>query len=212
MIQINLLPYRPAQRQRKLQTLLVIWGCTAFVGLLFLIAVDSTILDEIHLLQTVQNRHKQTIEGLDAKLGEIKDINTRRTLVLARLAVIHRLSNERTLPVHIFEELIQSIPDQAWLTNITSQQERLNVRGLAMSSAIVAEFMRQLGRSAYFSNVELSQVVQQIVKKGGKIQSFALNLHFAIPKTGDGDILSTDVPGPLNSTVAPPQDSSPKEP
>ena len=57
---------------------------------------------------------------------------------------------------------------------------------MATSSAVVADFMRQLGGSPYFAHVELSKVAQQEQKEQRErqtaMQSFSLNLLFAMPK------------------------------
>lgn len=182
MIHVNLLPYREAQRQRNLRTILVAWCVTVITGLAVIFVADSAILDEIQALKSTQARHRQTIEALDKKLGEIKDIKKRKELVLARLEIIHRLNHEKKIPVHILDELTKTIPEHVWLNRIKSKQDHLTLNGLAMSSAVVADFMQQLARSPYFSTVELSEVAQKSNQKGGKIKAFSLDLKFSRPK------------------------------
>ena len=185
MICINLLPYREAQRLRKLRLLFIAWSVTLVVGICLLFVVDFAFLEEIISLKNQQDSNKKIIQDLDEKLGEIKDLNKRKALVLARLERINRLSLERTIPVHIFDELTKTIPEHAWLTSFRSQADRLHLKGLAMSSAVVADFMRQLNGSPYFSDIELSMVLQKPDQKGGTIKSFSLDLVFSQPSTGE---------------------------
>ncbi|MBF0400854.1 MAG: PilN domain-containing protein [Magnetococcales bacterium] len=182
MIRINLLPYRPAQRQRKLNTILTAWGVSALLSLLLLFGVDLFVLDTIQTLTNSKNNNSKTIQDLNEKLGEIKDINDRKALALTRLEIINRLSHEQSITIHVLDELTRAIPEQVWLTRMETQINQLMLNGLATSSAVVADFMRQLAASPYFSNVELSKIVQQEVQHGEKIQSFTMELKFAMPK------------------------------
>lgn len=181
MICINLLPYREAQRLRNLRILFIAWSVTLVVGICLLLVVDSVFLDKIFSFKTQQDNNNKIIHNLDEKLGEIKDLNKRKELVLARLELITRLSLERTIPVHILDELTRTIPEHVWLTSFRSQANHLNLKGLAMSSAVVADFMRQLSGSPYFSDIELSLVLQKPDQKGGTIKSFSLDLVFSQP-------------------------------
>lgn len=183
MIRINLLPYRPAQRQRLLKRILIAWGVSAFLSILLLIGVDQFLLNTIQSLTDTKAGHQQTIELLDKQLGEIKDINDRKELALTRLEIINRLSREQSITIHVLDELTKAIPEQVWLTRMETQKNLLLLKGLATSSAVVADFMRQLGGSAYFSHVELSKIVQKEIQKGEKIQEFAMELKFSMPET-----------------------------
>ena len=186
MIRINLLPYRPAQRLRTLNRILLTWATTVVLGLLLLFGVDLLILDEIETLTSQKNRNDRIIGELNEKLGEIKEINDRKALALTRLDIINRLSNEQTVSIHVLDELTHTIPDQVWLTKLEIQKNLLTLTGLSSSSAVVADFMRQLSRSPYFANIELSKVAQQEQKeqkeRKNAIQSFSLSLQFALPK------------------------------
>ncbi|MEO5363550.1 MAG: PilN domain-containing protein [Magnetococcus sp. DMHC-8] len=186
MIRINLLPYRSAQRVRKLNAILIAWAATFALGLLLVFGVDLLILDELDTLTTTQRNNDQTIQELNEQLGEIKDINDRKALALTRLEIINRLSNEQTITIHMLDELTRTIPEQVWLTRLETQKNVLLLTGLATSNAVVADFMRLLTTSPYFADIELSKVIQQEQKDQkehkDKLKSFALNLKFAMPK------------------------------
>jgi type IV pilus assembly protein PilN len=186
MIRINLLPYRPAQRQRKLNTILITWAAMFVVGLLLLFGVDLLILDEIQTLFITQENNRKTIEALNEQLGEIKEINDRKALAQARLEKIRQLSNEQTITIHLLDELTRLIPEQVWLTKMETQKDLLILTGLSTSIALVADFMRQLETSPYFANIVLSKVAHQEEKERkeqkSKIKSFSLSLKFAMPK------------------------------
>ncbi len=207
MIRINLLPYRLAQRHRNLNTILIAWATTFVIGLILLFGIDLLVLDTIETLTDTQKKQAQTIQELNEKLGEVKDINDRKALALTRLEIINRLSNEQTVPIHLLDELTKTIPEQVWLTKIETQKNVLTLNGLATSSAVVADFMRQLALSPFFADVELSKVAQQELKEQkekekkdkDKIKSFALSLTFAMPKKS----IPAATPSPEGRQAAP---------
>lgn len=186
MIRINLLPYRPEQRLRRLNRILATWAAALACGILLVFGGDLLVQDKIQALSTTHENNRLAIAALDEKLGEIKDINDRKALAQARLDIINRLSNEQTITIHLLDELTRLIPEQVWLTKMETQKDLLTLTGMATSSSVVADFMRQLGTSPYFAHVELSKVAQQEQKnlkvQKDKIKSFSLTLKFAMPK------------------------------
>ncbi|MEO5341509.1 MAG: PilN domain-containing protein [Magnetococcus sp. MYC-9] len=180
MIRINLLPYRAAQRLRTLHRILMVWAATVVVGALLLLGIDLLILDEIQSRTATRNSNRQTLQELDNKLGEIKDINDRKALALTRLEIINRLSIEQSTTIHMLDELSKAIPEQVWLSKLETQKNLLSLNGLATSNAVVADFMRLLALSPYFAEIELAKVAQQEPKS--TLQSFSLSLKFGIPK------------------------------
>lgn len=184
MISINLIPYREARRQRLLQMIIIGWIFSALVGVLITFWVDIIYQEKEKNLAITQIKNDLIIKNYDKKLGEIKEIADRKALILARLDIINTLGQERTLPVHIFDELTQLIPELVWLTQVKTKEKQLTLTGLAMSNSLVADFMKRLSRSPYFSKIALTKV-SQVVERGDKIKSFTLKLGFALPKPPD---------------------------
>ncbi|MBF0099201.1 MAG: PilN domain-containing protein [Magnetococcales bacterium] len=183
MIRINLLPYRPARRLRRLYTTLTTWAGIFLFGLLLLWGIDWWWLEEIQALQTRKKHNEQAIAALNEQLGEVKEINERKALALTRLEMIQRLSREQELTIRLLDAVARAIPEQAWLTRLESQKNQLLLTGMATSNAVVADFMRQLSASPHFRSVELLKVAK-VEKKGQSeskelLNSFLLELQFA---------------------------------
>ncbi|MBF0185620.1 MAG: PilN domain-containing protein [Magnetococcales bacterium] len=183
MIRINLLPYRPQQRLRRLHAILWRWGGLLLGSVLLAGGVDWWLQEERLALQQQQRQQEQTIAALNEQLGEIKEINERKALAVTRLAMIRRLSREQESTIRLLDAIARSIPEQAWLTRLERRQNRLLLSGMATSKSVVADFMRQLSQLPELKAVELVKVAQQEKKEPNNnkelLNSFAMELQFA---------------------------------
>ena len=181
MILINLIPYREARRLLNLKTILILWGITAVVGIGIAFGVDSHLLQKMDERNAELKAHETTIEILDKKLGEIKTLKSRAKLIKKRMKLINDLSKERNLSIRILDEITTTIPEKIWVTRMETKKGTFSVTGLAMSNAMVADFMDRLARSPFFSNIHLGRV-SQVSQKGDKLKQFILSLQFHLPK------------------------------
>jgi len=164
MARINLLPWRENLRKKKQRdfgiaaltsVLIVGLGC---VGVYFYI--DSQID-----FQNKRNAYlKQEIAAMDRKIKEIKDLEKTKARLIARMNVIQELQGSRPQVVHLFDEVVNTIPDGAYLTKFQQKGNRLTLTGLAQSNARISSYMRNIDRSAWVDKPAL----QVISNKGGK--------------------------------------------
>lgn len=189
ILKVNLIPYREARRLRKVQALLVGWGLTALVGLIAIFVASSMIADQISAQKADIRKNKQVIVGLDAQLGEIKDINSRKKLVEARLAIIETLSLQKDLPVQLLEDISKAIPENVWLREITTSGVTLKIVGNTLSNAMVADFMRQLDASSRVTKVNLTSINRLKAKKAEnqKLREFKLSATIVMPALPEQD-------------------------
>jgi len=68
--------------------------------------------------------------------------------------------------VHLFDELVTSIPDGVYLTGIKQTGNSLELSGRAQSNARVSQYMRNLDASAWLKGTDLG-IVQVDENKGG---------------------------------------------
>jgi type IV pilus assembly protein PilN len=69
--------------------------------------------------------------------------------------VIQQLQESRPEIVHLFDELVASIPDGVFLTGVTQSGNRVEVEGRAQSNARVSAFMRNINASAWIGDPQL---------------------------------------------------------
>ena len=155
MPRINLIPWREAERKRKRQEFgvgalgaLVGAGLIAFlVNLQMGAAIDN---------QNERNQYlNDEIAQLDKQITEILALEQQKQRLRARIQVIEQLERSRPEIVHVFDQLVRTIPDGVNLTALKQTDRKLQLRGLAQSSTRVASYMRNLDASEWLTDPSL---------------------------------------------------------
>jgi type IV pilus assembly protein PilN len=90
--------------------------------------------------------------------------------------VIQQLQESRPEVVHLFDELVASIPDGVFLTGVSQQGNRVEVEGRAQSNARVSAFMRNINASAWITNATLL-VIENKDQTGTGFSHFRLSFQ-----------------------------------
>ena len=163
MPRINLLPWREEQRKERKLAFLVALGVAVLAAMVTTFAAylmfDSMIAG--------QQRRNQMLRGqiklLDKQIEEINSLETEKQRFIARMEVIEKLQRSRPGIVHVFDEIVKTLPDGVYLTGVTQvsagANKRLKFEGVAQSSTRVSSFMRYIDASEWLRNPEL-EVVQ----------------------------------------------------
>ncbi len=171
MANINLLPWREAQRrERNRATFImcgVIWGAAALLVLLGKMFMDGRI-DH----QEARNAYIQSeINALSKVIKEIEDLKGQRDKLLARMDVIQTLQSNRSQIVHVFDDLVTKLPNGVFYDKISKSGGKLSIGGKAQSNNRVSALMRNLDSSDWFDNTNL-KVVDVIDRNGQSVSSF----------------------------------------
>ena len=173
MPRINLIPWREAERKRKRQEFgvgalgaLVAAGAIAFlVNLQMSAAIDN---------QRERNQYlNDEIAQLDKQITEILALEQQKQRLRARIQVIEQLERSRPEIVHVFDQLVRTIPDGVNLTSLKQTDRKLQLRGLAQSSTRVASYMRNLDASEWLKDPSLD--ILETKGSGDAGSEFTLN-------------------------------------
>jgi len=158
MPRINLLPWRDAQRkERKLAFLVSLLGA----GVAALVTTFGVNLYFNSLLSSQEGRNERLrveIKELDKQIEKINDLEQQKQKFIARMQIIEKLQRSRPEIVHVFDELVRTLPDGAYLTSVKQSNTRLKIEGVAQSSTRVSTFMRNIDSSQWLRNPELDIV------------------------------------------------------
>ena len=172
MTRINLLPWREALRTERQRIFLVSLALTA-VFAFAVIGAAHLFMEQLLNRQNTRNSFLDNeITLVNAKLGKIRKLEAERRALLDRMNIIQRLQATRPEIVHLFDEIPRRLPDGVYLKNIRQRGNTVTVDGVAQSNARVSSFMRNLSRSAWFSNPRL-EVIQTVRAKGDSRQRLA---------------------------------------
>ena len=171
MIRINLLPYRPARRQRQiLQHLGVALGAVTLVALISLGAQWISTSQLSSLKQEYQSLRGQNL-ALMKEIGRIKDLDKLRADVERKLGLVDQLQRGRFRSLNTFVALAKVIPANVWLTSIKDTGAEIRLSGIGESNNAVADFMRALDASPLFTNIRL-QVITRTEASGMAVRQF----------------------------------------
>jgi type IV pilus assembly protein PilN len=175
---INLLPWREEERKRQNIEFGIMAGAGAVLTLLIVFAIYMYFDDRINHQEQRNQFLGNEIGVLDAKLETIRGLEEKKQSLLDRMNVIQELQGRRPETVHLFEELVTTIPDGIWLKSIEQKGHKLTLKGSTESNARVSAYMRNLDESEWMTNPQLVTI-----KKGseGKGAEFQLSLEQTSP-------------------------------
>jgi type IV pilus assembly protein PilN len=172
MPRINLLPWREGQRKERKLAFLVALGAAAIAACVTSFAVylmyGSMIEGQAHRNDVLRSE----IKKLDKQIEEINDLETSKQKFIARMEIIEKLQRSRPEIVHVFDEIVRTLPEGVYLTGVHQNDKRLKFEGVAQSSTRVSSFMRNIDGSQWLRNPELEVV--QTTKGTGTGSSFTL--------------------------------------
>jgi type IV pilus assembly protein PilN len=184
MPRINLLPWREAERKRKRQEFGVgAVGALIAAGLIALLvnwqmqgAIDS---------QNERNQYLKTeIANLDRQIAEILELEQQKARLKARIDVIERLERSRPEVVHLFDQLVRTLPEGVHLTSVKQTNRQIQLKGVAQSSTRVATYMRNIEASEWLGNPSVDIIETKGSADAGA--EFTLNVTQQNPQLPQG--------------------------
>jgi type IV pilus assembly protein PilN len=173
MPRINLLPWREQERKVRRREFMVAAGAAVFAGIVFMGAGKLMYQGWIDAQIEKNNLLKKEIVKLDAQIADIQDLENRKQRLVARMEIIERLQRKRPEIVHLFDDLVKTVPEGVYLTQIKENGNKLEIHGVAQSSTRVSTFMRNIDASVWMDNPQL-QVVESAKDSSTGGSSFTL--------------------------------------
>lgn len=187
MPHVNLLPWREELRKRR-QKEFAIMSIAAVLSMLAIIMLVHLYFNGMIGYQQDRNRFlEQEISKLDKKIAEIKKLDNQKTRLIARMQIIQQLQASRPEIVHLFDELVQALPDGVYFTQVVQKDRQLTLNGMAQSNARVSSLMRNLAQSVWLEKPKLIQIKAQDKKVAGTFKLNAFNLRVNQSKPNQGE-------------------------
>ena len=159
MVKINLLPWREERRQQLTKEFYILLGIGGAIALAIFAGIFWMYSQNIEFQQKRNDRIKSEIAIVEDQIKEIVGLEKKRDDLLARKKVIEELQANRTQMVHLFDEMVKSIPNGVFLQNIKQNGNSLLFEGYAQSYSRVAGYIRQLQASEWFKTpVEIEHI------------------------------------------------------
>ena len=176
MANINLLPWREAQRRERNRATYTI--CVAMcIAAAFVVFATKLVIDgRIDHQQSRNNYVQSEIDALAEVIKEIDDLKDKRDALLGRMQVIQTLQANRSQIVHVFDDLVNNLPKGVYYDSINKRGGRISIDGKAQSNGRVSALMRSLDASDWFANASL-KVVDMIDEDGSLVSKFDLEVN-----------------------------------
>ena len=192
MPRINLLPWRESERKRKRQEFFLgIGAAVATAALVTLVGRWQMSAAIDHQLERNQILTDE-IGKLDKQIEEILGLENQKRRLLARMEIIEKLQRSRPEIVHIFDEIVRTLPEGVYLTFLKQTGTRIEMRGVAQSSTRVSAFMRNIDASQWLADPAL-QVVETKGRDPGRGADFTLFATQRSQATPEGEAAAEKV-------------------
>jgi type IV pilus assembly protein PilN len=189
MIRINLLPHREMRRERRKKDFvgLGIFSAIGAAGVAFLAV---TFVTQLINDQTARNDFiKKENVKLDEQIKEIATLQSDIEALKARQSAVENLQSDRTLPVHLLDELLKRVPEGIQLDAIDQADLKVTIKGKAQSNDRVSEFLRQLAyQTPWLEKPELTLITATTLddgrnkgKEGKRVFAFTLSVLLKRP-------------------------------
>lgn len=175
MPRINLIPWREAERKQRRQEFAV-----GAIGALMLAGLIAFVVNwQMQAAIDYQNERNQYLKDeitkLDKQIAEILELDARKQRLLARMQVIEELERSRAEVVHLFDQVVRTLPDGIYLTSLKQTNRAIQVKGMAQSSTRVSNYMRNIENSEWLADATLD--ILETKGAGDSAMEFILNAN-----------------------------------
>ncbi len=182
MLEINLLPVREARRKADLRQYVTQLVAMVILTVFGIGLMHSRIDDQIERAQARVRQMQNDINQFKPQLEQVAAFKKRKAELEKKIDVIDGLDRARTGPVRVLNELATKTPDRLWLTSLSTKGNTISLKGQSLDNELVALFLRSLGDSEYFANVDLDSTKLGAEKGGLKLVTFRIRAELVSPK------------------------------
>lgn len=195
MARINLLPWRAERRKQRQKEFVSMLGLAAVVAVAISLLIVMYYSGQIEGQQNRNQYLRDQIVLVDQQIREIEELDKKKANLLARKQVIEQLQASRSQMVHLFDELVRTIPEGVRLSSIKQNGQTLTLEGLAQSNARVSSYMRNLEASGWMANPDLS-IIEAKGEDKGLPNMFSLKVTLKNPSAVEEEVAPAAAPAP----------------
>lgn len=184
---INLLPWREELKKERQTEFFIILGIAAALGVGVWLGGRTHLSGLIDYHEHRNNMLRTEIRELDRQISRISELEKVRDQLNSRMKVIQDLQGGRPQIVHMFEQLVLTLPEGLYLDSLRQSGQNLTLTGVGQSNARVSNYMERLDRSGWLRDPDLT-VIEVRDQAGLRVSNFTLRVHQTTPanETGEG--------------------------
>jgi type IV pilus assembly protein PilN len=171
MIKINLLEVEKERKTRAAAPggvptqlmFLAVLGITIAAFVFYYYAKQS----QITALQKDIEEKRIKKKELEPYIKRVEELDQRRAELAKKNRAIEELRSQRTIPVHILDEVSRALPDYLWLSQLSVTGEMMTIQGQTIQEQAIPTFMKNLDASEFIGTCSLVET-HQIPTQGGQ--------------------------------------------
>ena len=184
---INLLPWREELRQEQKKQFGVLTALMMFLAAAIIGLIHIQMVTKIDYQLSRNKFMSSEISKLDEEIAEISELRKVRRSLVERMEVIQDLQRSRPSIVHLFTEIVSTVPNGVYLESLTQTGSNLLMNGQAESNARVSTYMRNLDASDWLKAPNLSVIEIEDIKVN-RISTFTLTVKQTSPDANEDEV------------------------
>jgi type IV pilus assembly protein PilN len=118
---------------------------------------------------------------LEPYIKRVDELEKRRDELKRKNEAIEQLRSQRTIPVHILDEVSRALPEYLWLTQLVIKGETLAIDGETLQEQAIPTFMKSLEASEFIGPCSL--ILTQQKTSGGPAGNVSTTFKISAPIT-----------------------------
>ncbi|MEM7563054.1 MAG: PilN domain-containing protein [Pseudomonadota bacterium] len=183
---INLLPWREELRQEQKKQ----FGVMALLTCVLAAAIVGLFHIQMQAKIDYQNSRNSFLSAeiakVDEEIKEISELQKVRRSLIERMEVIQDLQGSRPSIVHLFTEIVSTVPNGVYLESLAQTGSNLVINGEAESNARVSTYMRNLSASEWLKDPNLTVIEIEDITVN-RISTFTLTVKQTSPNATEDE-------------------------
>ncbi|HZJ92699.1 MAG TPA: PilN domain-containing protein [Thiopseudomonas sp.] len=182
MVRINLLPWREQLREERKQRFFIILAGVCILAVAVIFLADQYFKAKV-TQQNARNAYVlQENTVLDSRIKEISELKTRRQQLVERMKIIQDLQANRPIAARVFDQLVRTLPEGVYFTDLKMQGRSIFIEGAAESNNLISSLMRNQDASDWLAAPSLIEVKAVSADKSEQVSTFKLTVLQTAPK------------------------------
>ncbi|MBI3187190.1 MAG: PilN domain-containing protein [Gammaproteobacteria bacterium] len=180
MARINLLPWRDELRREQTRQFVSMLAISALLTAAIILLIYVNIAKMIDRQNYRNNMLTAEIAKLEEQLKQIAELESTKAELLSRMGIIQSLQQKRPQVVHVFDEIVRTLPEGIYLTNLQQSGDNFEFTGISESNGRVSAYMRNIDDSAWMKDPKLKII--EAKRKDGRGSEFIITLSQTSPQ------------------------------
>ena len=175
MIRINLLPAGDEKYLASARVFLIFSAIMLLILLGIIFANGQVLAERERESKERLDEADREIANLKQIIGKINELKEKKTKLQEKINMIIKLQEENIGPVRVLDELSLKLPStKIWVDSIGLTGTRMQMEGKSLENQEVANFMKQLESSMFFTKVELQRIQKDSAVNNVPVLKFSM--------------------------------------